>query len=116
MVVARRAERAAEAWLWRFSPSCHLAQAKGSVPHHADLAQETRTGEGFIHPPTSFIQRTNLRPVGVAALEKSGHIKKLRYVKTTEVFYLMQILLRLIHYHLLIEHWDAYVSKQDKYI
>lgn len=64
----RTRERAAEAWPGTLSPSCHLAQAEGSGPHHADLAQKTRTGEGFIHPPTSFIQQTNLRPVGDAAL------------------------------------------------
>lgn len=60
--------RAAEAWLGTLSPSCHLAQAKGSAPHHAVLAQKTRTGEGFILPPTSFIQQTNLKPVGDAVL------------------------------------------------
>ena len=59
--------RAAEAWLGTLSPSCHLAWTKGSGPHHADLAQKTRTGEGFILPPTSFIQQINLRPVGDAA-------------------------------------------------
>lgn len=78
--------RAAEAWLGTLSPSCHLAQTKGSRPHHAGLAQKTRTGEGFIHPPTSFIQQTNLRPVDAAVLVffKKGEIcafKQLRNIQ-----------------------------------
>lgn len=60
--------RAAEAWLGSLSPSCHLAQTEGSRPHHAGLAQKARTGEGFIHPPTSLIQQTNLRPDDDAAV------------------------------------------------
>lgn len=60
--------RAAEAWPGTPSPSCHLAQNEGSGLHHAGLAQKSRTGEGFIHPPTSSIQLTDLRQVDAAAL------------------------------------------------
>ncbi|TNN88764.1 hypothetical protein EYF80_001096 [Liparis tanakae] len=59
----RTGVRAAEAWLGTLSPSCHLAQTEGSELHHADLAQKTRTGEGFIHPPTRLVLQTNLRPI-----------------------------------------------------
>lgn len=47
-----------------------LPPGTGRIPgaHRADLARERRTGEGFIHPPTSFIQQTNLKPFGDAAL------------------------------------------------
>lgn len=78
--------RAAEAWLGSLSPSCHLAQTEGSRPHHAGLAQKARTGEGFIHPPTSLIQQTNLRPVDDAAVlvflkREIGALKQLRKVE-----------------------------------
>lgn len=84
--------RAAEAWLGTLSPSCHLAQTEGSGPHHAGLAQKTRTGEGFIHPPTSFIQQTNLRPVDDAAVlvffkSEIGALKQFR--KPCRCFILM---------------------------
>lgn len=79
--------RAAEAWLGSLSPSCHLAQAEGSRPHHAGLAQKARTGEGFIHPPTSLIQQTNLRPVDDAAVLvflkcEIGALKQLRKIES----------------------------------
>lgn len=63
-----QSEGAAEAWPGTPSPSCHLAQNEGSGLHHAGLAQKSRTGEGFIHPPTSSIQLTDLRQVDAAAL------------------------------------------------
>lgn len=64
----RTRARAAEAWPGTLSPSCHLAQNEGSGLHHAGLAQKSRTGEGFIHPPTSSIQLTDLRQVDAAAV------------------------------------------------
>lgn len=50
------------------SPSCHLAQNEGSGLRRARLAQKSRTGEGFIHPPTSSIQLTDLGQVDAAAV------------------------------------------------